>query len=127
MLYEVITGIRATVHAGGGLDQIKRTIQGRLEIIQNHLTRFRELDSEYHERLGNQVEQLTHRLHTLESETEVLRHRVQEKQRQALQDVLTGIANRLAFEEHFKAEQARQRRFGHRITSYNVCYTKLLR
>jgi diguanylate cyclase len=65
---------------------------------------------------GEKMKALTERLHGLEEEANTLRNRVREQRNQALRDPLTGINNRLAFDERLENEYARWRRFGNDLT-----------
>ena len=52
------------------------------------------------------------RLNEMEGEAEALRSRVNEERNQAMTDALTGIPNRLAYEQRLEQEVARWKRFG---------------
>jgi diguanylate cyclase len=48
----------------------------------------------------------------MEQEADLLRHQLQQKNTESLRDVLTGIPNRLAYEERIFSELARFKRYG---------------
>ena len=61
---------------------------------------------------GEQIAAMSARLNEMEGEAEALRSRVNEERNQAMTDALTGIPNRLAYEQRLEQEVARWKRFG---------------
>jgi diguanylate cyclase len=98
------------------LTELRGRVGTRLESINTHLTDFR---SREEERLAAQVDRtmsLRARVEELERESRVLQNSLQEEQRAAMIDSLTGIPNRAAYDDRMAHEFARWQRHGGTIT-----------
>jgi len=91
--------------------QLKQAVQQRLEAIRRHLDEYRESDEARQQRLEAQLLALNQRVQEMEREGEQLRRRLREKHEQAVRDPLTGLHNRLAFDERMAQEFARWKRY----------------
>jgi len=106
-----VKGIENTVKEAADLGHLKVVIQGQLETIQGHIDAYLNTEEQRNLRAEEQVRELTSRLHQMEVESENLRARVQQEHQQALNDPLTGIHNRLAYNERITQEYARWKRY----------------
>ena len=98
------------------LTELRGRVGTRLESINTHLTDFR---SREEERLAAQVDRtmsLRARVEELERESRVLQNSLQEEQRAAMIDSLTGIPNRASYDDRMAHEFARWQRHGGTIT-----------
>jgi len=107
-----ITGIGNSMRDATDLDQLKQVVQTHIDTVIAHLDRHREAEQQRYEQAGRQIAAMSARLNEMESEAETLRSRVSQERNQALTDALTGIPNRLAYEERLAQEVARWKRFG---------------
>ena len=107
-----VKDIQSTVEAAPESSQLKTQIQGRLDAIRTHLDQYRDAEETRQHELESQLEQLNNRVHGMEDEGENLRKRLQEKHEQAVRDPLTGLHNRLAYDERIVQEFARWKRYG---------------
>ena len=107
-----INGIGTRLRDATDLDQLKHALQTHIDTVIAHLDRHREEEQRRHERAGQQIAAMSARLNAMESEAETLRSRVSEERNQAMTDALTGIPNRLAYEQRLEQEVARWKRFG---------------
>jgi diguanylate cyclase len=107
-----ITGIGDQLRGATDLDQLKRVAQTHIDTVIAQLERHREAEQHRYQQATEQVAAMSARLRDMESETEALRSRISEERQQAVTDALTGIPNRLAYEERLKQEVARWKRFG---------------
>lgn len=107
-----VKDIESTVDAEPESSQLKNKIQTRLDAIRTHLDQYREAEENRQHQLEDQLEQLNTRVHGMEDEGENLRRRLQEKHEQAVRDPLTGLHNRLAYDERIVQEFARWKRYG---------------
>ncbi|NOX76326.1 MAG: GGDEF domain-containing protein [Gammaproteobacteria bacterium] len=103
--------IESTVEENLDPEQLKLNIQTHLSAIREHLQEFREGEGTRQQQLESQLEQLNHRVHNMEAEGEQLRQRLQQKHEQALHDPLTGLYNRLAYDERIAQEFIRWKRY----------------
>ncbi len=108
---EHMSTIQTTVAQASDLDQLKQAVQNRVEQIQQHMTGYRAAEEARQHQLQEEMQTLISRLHSMESEANTLRTRVREQRDQALKDALTGIYNRLAYDERIAEEYARWKRF----------------
>jgi len=107
-----VQNIQSTVEAAPESSQLKQQIQGRLDAIRKHLDQYRETEETRQQHLEIQLAHLNSRVHGMENEGEKLRQRLQEKHEQAVRDPLTGLHNRLAYDERIMQEFARWKRYG---------------
>jgi diguanylate cyclase len=90
---------------------LKAIVSNRLEVISSYLSKDREAELKRIKETEKQVDQLTSRLQELEMETVELRTKLRSEHDMALRDCLTGLPNRLAYEERIGQEVARWKRF----------------
>lgn len=106
-----VNGIAESFDQATAPDQLKMAIQDRLDEIRRHMDAYRAAETARHQQTDERMQALLYRLHELEAETETLRARVHAQRHQALRDTLTGIYNRLAYEERIEQEYVRWKRF----------------
>ena len=107
-----ITGIGDRMREATDLEQLKHALQTHIDIVIAQLDRHREAEQERSRQASRQIAAMSARLSEMESEAGSLRSRVNRERNQALTDALTGIPNRLAYEERLAQEVARWKRFG---------------
>jgi len=103
--------IETSVDRAEDPQQLKAEIQQRLETILRHLDEHRESDEARQHQLEEQLERLNQRVREMEKEGESLRQRLREKHELAVHDPLTGLYNRLAYDERIAQEFARAKRY----------------
>jgi diguanylate cyclase len=111
-----VNEISSDMTQAGTLNELRGRVGNRLEAINTHLEDFR---SREEERLSAQVDRtlsLRARVEELERESRVLQNSLQEEQRAAMIDALTGIPNRAAYDDRMAHEFARWQRHGGTIT-----------
>jgi len=111
-----VNEISTDMTQAGSLTELRGRVGNRLEAINTHLSDFRNREEE---RLSAQVDRtlsLRARVEELERESRVLQHNLQEEQRAAMVDALTGIPNRAAYDDRMGHEFARWQRHGGTIT-----------
>lgn len=106
-----IGNIGSSVQSATSLDQMKDAVQTHVDAVLQHLETNRQLEQQRYDKAKQQINEMSQHLHDLEAETGDLRSRLHEEQNQAKMDVLTGIPNRLAWEERLEQEIARHKRF----------------
>jgi diguanylate cyclase len=111
-----VNEISSDMTEAASLTELRGRVGNRLEAINSHLSDFR---SREEERLTAQVDRtmsLRLRVEELEQESRALQHSLQEEQRAAMIDALTGVANRAAYDDRMTHEFARWQRHGGTIT-----------
>ena len=106
-----VQDIASSVRDASDLPQLRDAVQSRIETIIAHIEQHRQVEAARHRAAEAKVRELSERLAALEEETGELRSRVREERNQAMTDTLTGIPNRLAWEERVGQEYARWKRF----------------
>ncbi|HFD79479.1 MAG TPA: GGDEF domain-containing protein [Gammaproteobacteria bacterium] len=94
------------------LQQLKQVVESRINSVLERMDRFREAEQRRYDEAKQQIATMKERLRGLEGEADQLRSQVSEERSQAVTDPLTGIPNRLAWEERLEQELVRYRRFG---------------
>jgi diguanylate cyclase len=103
--------IGSSVRDAVDLNELKSSVASHLESVLGNMNKFQQ--SEEARYLENQqaMQAMSEKLKTMEQETETLRDQVVQERNQAMTDVLTGIPNRLAYDQRLQQEVARWKRF----------------
>lgn len=110
-LQSEIRGIAASMSQTKEISVLKAQIQSSLEAVAKHMSHYRNREQERHQRSDDQLKELTERIAEMEHESKNLRERIKKEREQALIDALTGIPNRLAYDERVAQEYKRWKRF----------------
>lgn len=113
---EQVRGIEDSVRAAQSLEVLKQSVQQRVDQIISHVDQHRRGEEQRHQEVEDKVVQLTERLREMETESSHLRERVAQEHQQAMTDALTGIPNRMAYQERLVQEVARWKRFNTPLT-----------
>src|ERR1700690_4268374 len=103
--------IGSTVEVATHLGDLQVAVKSRLEAIDNHLQAFRAREERRSYAYRERAERMGERIQQLENETAALERSLLREQRMALLDALTGIANRLGYDERIEQEFKRWKRF----------------
>ncbi len=94
------------------IDIVKTNVLGSLKMIRSHMDTFKEQELQRNKRSTDITSELQRKLNNMEKECSFLKQQVLGKQQQVLSDTLTGIRNRLAYEEAIHMECDRFNRYG---------------
>ncbi|MCG6968799.1 MAG: GGDEF domain-containing protein [Gammaproteobacteria bacterium] len=108
---EQVNYIESTVNEASEMSQLKSSIQQHLLTIRRHFEEHRQLEEQQQQQLEDALARSNARLHALENESQQLRQRLNQEHQQAIHDSLTGVFNRLAYEERIEQEFARWKRY----------------
>lgn len=108
--------IQTGVDEADSIENIKNTINSRIEVIQNNMDQFITVENGRKKTSDINHKELTERLSNMESETEKLRKCVEEERSKAYTDALTKIPNRMAFDERITHEYRRWQRYNNKLT-----------
>jgi diguanylate cyclase len=106
-----VENLKDTTSAATDLPQLKNMLSARLESISNFLNAAREAGMKNMREAARQVRELSERAQALDAETKDLRAKLRLEHNLAMRDALTGLPNRLAYEERLAQEVSRLKRF----------------
>lgn len=104
-------GLYSSVSRATDLEQLKWDIKERLSGIQRTMDLYLQEQQQWHTRIDAAEQQLQVRLRELDAESKQLHERLFEAHELAHRDALTGLPNRLAYDERVAQEYARWKRF----------------
>ncbi len=108
--------IQSGVDEADSIDKIKEAINKRIEILQDNMDNFIKVEQTRKHVSNQQHRELVEKLGNMEKETEALRKSIEEEKNKALNDALTRIANRMAFDQRINTEFKRWQRYRSRLT-----------
>ncbi len=106
-----VRGIESSVRNATSLGQLKSGLQDRIEQIRTHLADHRRDEALRQSELQMRLSQVTSRLSAMELESAQLRSHLKQRHEQAMVDALTGVPNRLAYEDRMAHEVAHWKRY----------------
>lgn len=113
-----MNNIREDIVQTNSIEIIQTLIEQRLMAIEHSMDAFFEAEQQRVQMSENRVKKLHKRIIQMKSETGNLQKRVEEEHYKAQIDALTGIPNRLAFDERMQEEFKRWQRYNH---SLSIC------
>ena len=108
--------IKTGVDDSETIEDIKKTINTRIEVLQNNMDQFITIEHKRKSQSETHHTALVDRLNNMEKETEKLRQCIEEEKNKAYNDALTGIPNRMSFDERINHEYSRWKRYQNRLT-----------
>jgi len=106
-----VKDIRSSLEDVSDPKQLKLIIRGRIDTIRDHVFHHRDGEMKHHQQLEEELTKTNTRLKELEMESQQLRQRLIEEHAHAIHDPLTGMLNRLAYEERITQEYSRWKRY----------------
>lgn len=106
-----VADIRQQIQNKSEIDPLKQVIEDRLQAIIVHMQQFRRVEDSRNQESEQTISELTQRLLVMESESKELKRKVAKQRKLAMFDRLTGIPNRLAYDQRLAQEYRRWRRF----------------
>lgn len=108
--------IQTGVSEANTIEDIKKTIDTRIEVLQSNMDQFISVEQNRKKKSDNHHKELVERLSSLENETETLRECIEVERSKAYNDALTGVPNRMAFDERINEEYKRWQRYKNNLT-----------
>ncbi len=106
-----VQGLRGHVAQADNLEQLKSTVNERLDALNQHFENHQRSDRAQFEESQKQIQALNTRLKAMEEESILLRESASKSRELALKDALTGIWNRQALNENIEKEFIRWQRY----------------
>ncbi|WP_407275878.1 diguanylate cyclase [Halothiobacillus sp. DCM-1] len=107
-----VTDIDQTVDKATDLAELKKAVRARIARISEHIDRFRQTEEARMTEVEEENEAMRARIQKLEQSRASLQEQLEASTQRMLRDTLTGLPNRLAFDERLSLEVARMRREG---------------
>ncbi|HKJ87248.1 MAG TPA: diguanylate cyclase, partial [Gammaproteobacteria bacterium] len=92
-------GLESDLQASEDLEGLKQVVRGRLKTVRERIEAHRRAKEERDHELEAEVDTLRSQLAEMEQKSQQLQARLREEHRRALTDPLTGLLNRLGYEE----------------------------
>lgn len=105
-----VSSIEQTVTESTDLTALKHDVASNLKDIRNHVIEYKRAEKVKHDISLQSYSQIISELSSSRKESEALQSQLHESKIQLLRDPLTGIANRLAYDERVIAEYSRWKR-----------------
>jgi len=106
-----VSGLRSHVEDANDLEQLKSSVSGRLDVLNQHFEKYQKSDHDRYNQSQKQIQHLNQRLQDMEQESAELRESAEKSRELALKDALTGIWNRQALNENLESEFTRWQRY----------------
>ena len=103
--------IQDHIETESDIDRLKDGVSQSLGEIRSAITEFSESDGQRLEEAERRNQELLERVASMEEESQRLRKGLDRKREQLMQDTLTGVRSRLAYDETVAQELARYRRY----------------
>lgn len=99
-LIKEISALGTQMRQAGDLETLQAEVESRIGAISTHMKAFREREETRERDWQARAEQMNKRIRELESAAQTMEASLSQKQQQASTDPLTGIANRMVYEQH---------------------------
>lgn len=107
---EQVTHIDRTVSDATDIDELKRVVRQRVARISEHIDTFRTMEGKRLAAMEQENTRMRERIGKLEASRQILQAQLAASAQKMLRDALTGLPNRLAFDERVALEVARMQR-----------------
>ncbi|MFC5696073.1 GGDEF domain-containing protein [Pseudomonas sp. GCM10022186] len=111
-LREQVSDLQASVQDATDLDDLRLGLEQRLDGLLATLERYQQRRSVRERQVGERLQTLMTRVAAMEEEAKGFQDSLEAQRQKALQDPLTGLPNRAAWNERLEIERARQQRHG---------------
>jgi len=107
-----VARMRASVERARDVDALKEAVRSGLAAVETHVGEHLRVEGQRHAEAEDEARATSERLVRLVAETGRLRERLHRARQRAVRDPLTGLYNRLAYEERAAQAFAHWRRYG---------------
>lgn len=111
-----VDSLLVTISGTNDIQQMKSSLNEQLSSIKGAISEFQSNQNSGPEPLAVQLQTLAQRVQTMESDAKKSQENFEEQRRKALEDALTGLPNRQAYNERIHHEQGRWQRYKHPLT-----------
>ncbi len=111
-LRQQVGGLQDSMLGAKDLPSLKQAVQVRLDGLLETVDVYQRQRGEHEQQLSQRLSTLVERVSSLEQAAIGMREHLEEQRQKALQDPLTGLPNRAAWDERLELEVARLQRYG---------------
>ncbi|PKG85757.1 GGDEF domain-containing protein [Colwellia sp. 75C3] len=102
-----LTDMTGSVEKALSLNQVKEDINEKLQCIASTLEQKSKFEQQNHQQLANKLNEMSTKVEQLEQQSKVFEEKLAEQQKKSMQDALTKLANRAAFDDFFAKAMVR--------------------
>jgi diguanylate cyclase len=106
-LQSQLVDMTGTVEKALSLNQVKENINEKLQFIAKTLEKKSKFEQQNHQQLSAKLDDMSSKVVRLENQSKVFEEKLAEQQRKSMQDALTKLANRAAFDDYFAKSMVR--------------------
>ena len=106
-LQSQLIDMTGTVKKALSLDQVKEDINEKLQFIASTLEQKSNFELQSHQQIAEKLSDMSNKVQQLEQQSQLFEEKLAEQQRKSMQDALTKLANRAAFDEFFAKAMVR--------------------
>ena len=106
-LQKQLIDMTGTVSKALSLDQVKTDINDKLQVIAGTLEQKTKFEQQNQQLLAKQLQEMSDKVNYLEKQSKVFEEKLAAQQRKSMQDALTKLANRAAFDDYFAKAMVR--------------------
>jgi diguanylate cyclase (GGDEF)-like protein len=106
-LQSQLIDMTGTVEKALSLDQVKEDINEKLQFIATTLEQKSSFELHSHLQIAEKLTEMSNKVQQLEQQSQLFEEKLAEQQRKSMQDALTKLANRAAFDEYFAKAMVR--------------------
>lgn len=115
-LQSSVSKLTQSVQEASHLEQLKKDVKLHIGDIVTAIQKRQQLDKDEHAKLEKHLKELQSRLKDVEKDAANYKKKLAEQKFKSLQDALTRLPNRTAFEERLELEYKRWQRYGTALT-----------
>lgn len=106
-LQNQLIDMTGTVEKALSLNQVKEDINEKLQFIASTLEQKSTFEQQSHQQLADKLNDMSAKVQRLEEQSKIFEEKLAEQQRKSMQDALTKLANRAAFDDYFAKAMVR--------------------
>ncbi|PKI16923.1 GGDEF domain-containing protein [Colwellia sp. 12G3] len=106
-LQNQLTDMTGSVEKALSLNQVKEDIHEKLQCIASTLEQKSTFEQKNHQQLADKLNDMSAKVELLEKQSKVFEEKLADQQKKSMQDALTKLANRAAFDEFFAKAMVR--------------------
>ncbi|RHW75446.1 GGDEF domain-containing protein [Colwellia sp. RSH04] len=106
-LQKQLTDMTGTVSKALSLNQVKNDINDKLQIIAGTLEQKTKFEQQNQQLLAKQLQEMSDKVAHLEKQSKVFEEKLAAQQQKSMQDALTKLGNRAAFDDYFAKAMVR--------------------